>query len=387
MRIGVMLREIGNQEDAPGIIVRNLVDHILLEDRKNQYVLFFQADAFIKNYRSRERVEIVRVKAPTKFLWDQIAVPWVARKKKLDLLFHPKHSIPLLANTKTVMHLRGPEYWIHPKHYELLDLAYQRVFLHLFSRRATHLIAESRYARDEFRRRLSIPKHKISVVYLAPNGRFAPIEDSRVLQSCAQKYSLPARFALTVTRVVQGKKFYPGKNILKIVEAFASSEASKSMKLVIAGRRTREFVENFGARHRWPTDSLLPLDFVPQEDLPAIYNLAEFFVFPSKNESFGIPIVEAMACGCPVITSTTSACPEVAGDAAQLVDPESTAEISAAIDRLATDAGLRASLARLGIRQAGKFNWSDAASETIRILETLAAPTGLPGGEGAGGDT
>ena len=167
-----MLRDIGNQQDAPGIIVLNLLDQILEQDRKNRYVLFFMDETFTDRYAKLDHVEIVRVGSPVKFLWDQLAVPWAARRRNLDLLFHPKHSIPLLTGLKTVMHLRGPEYWINPRSYELLDLLYQRTFLHLFSRKATHLIAESEYARRAFQRYLSIPDRKISTIHIAAGSRF-----------------------------------------------------------------------------------------------------------------------------------------------------------------------------------------------------------------------
>ena len=376
MRIGVMLRDIGNQVDAPGILMLNLLDQMLRLDEQNQYVLFFKDRAFFDRYRDLPRVEAVHVQARSKLLWDQLAIPLATRGRSLDLLFHPKHSLPLLAPMKTVMQLRGPEYWIHPEYYEPLDLIYQKLFAQLYARKATHLVAESNYALGEFRRLLSIPAEKISMIPLAAHERFRRIEDESIRRAATKKYGLPQRFVFTVTRVVQGKRFYGGKNLDTAIEAFLRSRSHGELKFVIAGRETRRYLDSVGAERGWPLDALLPLDFVPQEDLPTLYSLAESFLFPSRNESFGIPILEAMACGCPVLTSNLSACPETAGGAALLVAPEDREGMSAAIDALTYDAELRARQVARGYEQAAKYDWARSAEEHLRLFERLRPQRG-----------
>ena len=375
MRIGVMLRDIWNQTDAPGIIVLNLMDKILELDRNNRYVLFFRDDRFLDRYNKLSNVKAVKLQAPAKFLWDQVAVPWAARKEDVDLIFHPKHSLPLLTGRKTVMQLRGAEYWIFPEHFERMDLLYAKIFLPLFCRKATHLIAETNDVKKDFQRILGIPDNKLSMVYLAPNERFKVIEDSKKLKNSEKKYGLPDRFILTVTRVVQNKKYYAGKNILNAIEAYRQSKARQNVKFVIVGRQTKAFIDS-----RYPPSDdihrdLIVLDFLAQEDLPALYNLADLFLFPSKYESFGIPILEAMSCGCPVITSTTFSCPEVAGDAALLVNRLNIEEITTAIDRLVFGQDLRESLKIKGLRQASLFGWGKAASETIELFDQIGRTT------------
>jgi len=376
MRIGVMLRDIGNQVDAPGIIILNLLDQILRLDQRNRYVLFFKDQAFIDRYQGLERVEAVHVQARSKLLWDQVAIPWAARGRALDLLFHPKHSLPLLAPMKTVMQLRGPEYWIHPEYYEPLDLIYQKLFAHLYARKATHLVAESNYALGEFRRILRIPAEKISMIPLAAHERFRRIDDEAALRDAVNRYGLPRRFIFTVTRVVQGKRFYGGKNLDTAIEAFLGSRSRGELKFVIAGRETRRYLETVGAERGWPLDALLPLDFVPQEDLPLLYSMAESFLFPSRNESFGIPILEAMACGCPVVTSNLSACPETAGGAALLVAPDDRDEMTRAIDSLTYDPKLRTHVIAQGYEQSARYSWAGAAEEHLRLFERLGQPRG-----------
>jgi glycosyltransferase involved in cell wall biosynthesis len=360
-----MLRELWNQTDAPGIIVLNLMDKILENDETNEYVLFFRGKKFFDRYDSYPNVTSVRISAPNKFLWDQLAVPLAARKYDVDLIFHAKHSLPLLTGRKTVMHLRGAEYWIYPEHFGLLDLIYAKLFLVMFCRKATHLITESRTVTRDFRKFLGIPEDKISMIYLAPADRFSPLKDRDRLNEARRKYHLPDRFLFTVTRVLQNKKYYEGKNILNAIEAFRRSAARKSIKFVIAGRETKTFVHQQFSPDDDILDDLVVLDAVSQSDLPQLYNLAEFFLFPSKYESFGIPILEAMACGCPVITSTAYSCPEIAGGAAILVDRQDVDAMANAIDALERDPDQRRTLRALGLERLQDFGWPRAAVETL----------------------
>ena len=368
MRIGVMLRDIGNQADAPGIIVLNLIDELLRLDRQNEYVLFYRTPVFLDRYSRYKNVNSVLVKAVNKLVWDQIAVPLAARRAKVDLLFHPKHSIPLLTGKKTVMQLRGPEYWINPHYYSLIDRWYQKIALKLFSIKSTHLVAESNYAKHLFQHYLRIPDKKISVIYLAASRRFSREINNESMDRTRKKYSLPERYIFTVTRVLQGKRFYPGKNIENMIAGYRNSRNKDAVKFVITGRGTREYLDRILHADDPLRNDLVVLDFVAQDELPALYRMAEAFLFPSINESFGIPIVEAMASGCPVITSNTTACREIAEGAAVLVNPDSVSAITDAIDHLVEDADLRATLVEKGHKRAENFSWDQSARQTLDII-------------------
>jgi glycosyltransferase involved in cell wall biosynthesis len=367
-----MMRVIGDQTDAPGIIALNLLDHLLEIDRRNEYVLFFRDTSFSHRYDDRPNVRSRVLRAPCRLVWDQVVVPRAAARERIDLLFHPKHSVPLLARCRTVMQLRGTEYWIYPEYYGRLDVLYQRVFHRFYCRKADHVIVESDFAGADFRRILGLPAEKMTRIYLAPADRFRPVGDRERLEAVRRKYGLDRDFILTVTRILQGRKAYPGKNLLRTIRAFLRSEARHRLVFAVAGRDTRRFLAalpEFGGR---TAGTVLPLDTVPQADLPALYTLARFFIFPSMYESFGLPILEAMACGCPVITSTTGACPEIAGGAALLVDPTDTAAITRAIDRLAGSEALRVDLSARGLERVKAFTWRRAAEETLRLFDRLA---------------
>jgi glycosyltransferase involved in cell wall biosynthesis len=367
MRIGVMLRDIGNQTDAPGIIVLNLMDEILRQDRENEYVLFYRNESFIDRYAHYPNVTIRLVESRSKLLWDQLSIPLAVLKSGIDLLFHPKHSIPLLVSCKCIMQLRGPEYWINPEYYDWYDLLYQKTALRLFSRKATHIIAESGYAKHEFQKYLKIPDSKISVCYLAASNRFMPVNNMDAVDEIRGKYKLPDKYILTVTRVIQGRKWYGGKNLERMLAAFGEADVDADMKFVIIGRQTRKYVSE-NVRDDALIKRLHVLDFVEQADLPVIYSQALLFLFTSLNESFGIPIVEAMRCGCPVITSATTACGEIGHDSAFLVNPESESEICAAMEKLARQKNIRESYSEKGLLRANEFTWSSAASRTIELF-------------------
>jgi len=372
MRIGVMLRDIWNQTDAPGIIVLNLMDKILKYDNENEYVLFFRDDRFIERYNRFDNARGVKVSAPNKLIWDQIAVPWAARKEKVDVIFHPKHSIPLLTSKKTVMQLRGAEYWIYPEYFEWHDLLYSKIFIPLFCKKATKIITESNDVTTDFVKYLGISDDKTRMVYLACNDKFKVIDDQELLNSCRVKYNLPERFILTVTRVLQNNIYYPGKNIFNSIESYRRSAARKEMKFVIIGRKITKFIDkNFSSDDDILND-LVVIDALEQDELPAIYNCAELFLFPSNYESFGIPILEAMSCGLPVITSTTFSCPEISGNAALQVPPDSVDEIATAIDKLSADKTLQNTLRDRGLKRSMEFGWDLAAQETVNIFNELS---------------
>jgi len=367
-----MLRDLGNQTDAPGIIALNLLDHMLAADRTNEYVLFHGGDAFSGRYARLPNVESLVLRAAGKLVWDQVMVPWAARRERVDVLFHPKHSLPLVGRWKSLMHLRGSEYWVYPEYYERLDLVYQRLMLPLYCRKATHLIVESDYVKRDFEKFLGLRPETMTRIHLAPAPRFRPIGDAAALEAARRTYHLPGAFCLTVTRLRQGRKYYPGKNLVEAIEAFRRSKARARLKFVVVGAHTRDFVATSPLIADDVRRELVVLDRVPQEDLPAIYSQAAFFVFPSSYESFGLPLTEAMACGCPVIASQDGACPEIVGDAAVLIDPRNVWQLADAMDTLAGDAGLREHLRRRGLEVAAGFSWRRAADETLRVIDGLA---------------
>jgi glycosyltransferase involved in cell wall biosynthesis len=377
LRIGLMLRAV-DDVDGQGIYIRKLCEALFEADRHNRYIAFYSRADQAGRYTGRPNVREVVVPGTAKLLWDQVLVPLAARRENLDVLFHHKFSIPLVAPCPTVVQQRGTEYWSHPEFFVgwsgRIDQVYNRVMIPLCCRRAARVLTNSDTLGEELVRHAGVPRSKLRTVYAAADESFQPITDPAVLSGVRERYRLPAEpFLLMVVKghqilgQVSGTALTPRKNVALALEAYGrlrrrAAEAGRvAPPLVILGvgiaeRLTPEVI----AEHAEPFSVHTP-GFVEFTDMPALYSLARALVFPSRYESFGIPIVEAMACGCPVVTATTSACPEVAGDAALLVDPDDADGLAAAMERVSLDDGIAADLRGRGLRRAAEFSWTRSA--------------------------
>jgi glycosyltransferase involved in cell wall biosynthesis len=389
LRIGLMLRAI-DDVDGQGIYIRKLCDTLFDLDTRNEYVAFYNRPSQLGRYRQRPNVREVLVSGGNRLLWDQLLIPLAARREALDILFHHKFSIPVLSPCPTVVQQRGTEYWSHPEFYVglsgRLDRLYNRLMIPLYCRRAVRVLTNSDTLGEELIRYVGVPRAKLRTVYASADSSFHPVTDRETLDRVRQRYGLPARpFLLMVVKGHQvlrqagGKALTPRKNVATTLEAYGrmrrralQAGADAVPPLVILGLGIAERLsEAIISEHADPEVVHTP-GFVEFADMPAVYSMARALLFPSRYESFGIPIVEAMACGCPVVTSNTSACPEVAGDAALLVDPDNVEELARATERVSFDDTLANELRDRGLRRATMFSWTQSARTLLLELQTAA---------------
>ena len=308
-----------------------------------------------------------------KVWFEQVGVPQVCARDQIDLVHYPYFAGPITCSAKVVLTLHDLIPIILEPYRGSLAVRAYTLLVSIAARRAAGIIVDSESTKRDAVRVLRIPERKMRVVHLAVSDEYRPVVDAKVVEATRLKYGLGKDFV-----------FYLGgldvrKNVGRLIRAFAGfkREAGGDLKLAIAGKpvsRSRLFPdlketvekENVG-------DSVVFLGEVPREDCPALYSAAKLFVYPSLYEGFGLPPLEAMACGTPVICSNTSSLPEVVGEAAITVDPTDVGALANAMKRLLESDDLQNELRRKGLLRAKRFSWRKTAEYTLAAFEEFAS--------------
>lgn len=287
---------------------------------------------------------------------------WRARP---DVTFVPAHTLPLWFPGPAVVTVHDLGYVYFPDAHPPAARRYLDWSTRHSVRRATRVLVDSLATAQDLAAHYGVPEHRIALVYPGVDEALAPVVDRSALDAVRARYGLPERYLLFVGTL------QPRKNIARIVQAYGrwrARQASPDVALVLAGPRGWLFDPAWIAG----VEGVVLPGYVRDADVAALYSGALALVFPSLHEGFGLPVLEAMRCGTPVITSNTSSLPEVAGDAALLVNARDVDAIAGAIERVASDPALRADLVARGFRQARKFTWQRAAEQALRVLEAAA---------------
>ena len=282
-------------------------------------------------------------------------------------LFHAtEHLLPPLRSIPAVLTVHDLIFRHLPAHHKPLNRWYLNLTMPLYCHRADHIIAISECTRRDLIAAYGLPSAKVTVIHEAADPAFRPAAPEHVARVCA-RYDLPDRYLLFVGTIE------PRKNLARLLAAFEILHAEGLTDgLVIVGRRGWLYGDFFAQLEQSPArDAVLLPGYVPDEDLPAIYAGAQLSVLPSLYEGFGLPVLEAMACGTPVACSGTSSLPEISGDGALHFDPNDVESITDALRRLSRDADLRADLRQRGLEQAAKFSWERVAQETEAIYDAV----------------
>jgi glycosyltransferase involved in cell wall biosynthesis len=314
---------------------------------------------------------------PVRIGWMQLRAARALQALKPDVAHFTNGMIPAGSPVSTIVTVHDMSLRLYPRCHPARRVLLNRPLMRVAIRRAAAIVTVSHSARRDLLRLHGVAPERVSVVHEAASPAFRPIDDRDRLDAVRAQYGLPDRFILYVGTIE------PRKNLPRLIEAFAAARrAGIPHRLVCAGpygwssRDLSSHIERCGVR-----DVVRFTGYVPFDDLPAIYNLADFFVFPSLYEGFGLPVVEAMACGTAVITSATSSLGEIAGDAAELVDPTNTESLLAAIRRLATDPALRREIAERGRQRSRAFSWAQTAKEMLAVYHRaagIALPAAAP---------
>ncbi len=390
LRIGIDYTAAVRQGAGIGRYTRELVKSLAELDRSHDYVLFAAAGGqrpadtgWPPNFQIRSVPLSDRALA---ILWHRLQLPlWVELAiGPVDIFHSPDFVLPPVRRAcpehsrkaKTLVTVHDLSFIRYPQCADANLRAYLNQVVPRSVHRADLVLADSQSTKDDLVGLLGVGPARIEVVYPGVEERFHPIEDQALLEKVRRQYDLPPRFILGLGTL------QPRKNFTRLIEAFADLRsfdiaqdrfAICDLRLVIAGGKGWLYEDIFATVERLGLEEKVIFPgFVADEHLPALYNLADLFVFPSLYEGFGLPPLEALACGTPVITSDASSLPEVVGEAGLMVEATDVEALTRAMKRVLKDDTLRERMIAKGWEQARKFTWETAAAKLLNLYEAIS---------------
>ncbi len=352
----------------------NLLKHLLAENTATRFIVLCKESIKPELEVFRGKAEFIVCPSTSQLYCEQVWIPSVLRKLQPDLVHFPAFPPGLLVSVPHVMTIHDATMWKYPETTSWKNKLYMKPLSELALRRAKCIITVSESSRGDISRYTGMAKSRIVNTYESINERFRVIADKKKLSDDLERrmkkvdpsWVMPKKFILSVG------SFEPRKNLKILLEAFAllKQQSGFEHKLVLIGRKAwgNASVMNKITELGLSADMLMT-GHLSDEDLVVFYNLADVFVYPSLYEGFGLPPLEAMACGTPVLTSNVSSLPEVVGDAALLVDPLDVKTIAEGVRRLVEDQPLREQLRGKGLLQVKKFSWQDTVKRTNEAYE------------------
>lgn len=373
MRVGILYTAALRQRGGIGRLTRGLVETLMQVDQQNQYTLLITRDAPLERLPQlppnfRVRTIPITERWLTR-LWHRLDVPLAADwwTGSLDLFHAPDFVLPPLHRAPGLLTVHDFSFMRHPNGAVPRLREWLNRVVPKSVHRAHHILADSESTRRDIIEILHAPPEKVTVVGAGVETRFHPIKEPEQHQLVREKYQLPSQFVLGLGTLE------PRKNFTGLIEAFNQVAADlPQLHLVIAGGKGWLYEDIFKAAANSPSSERIHLiGFVDDADLPTLYSMAHLFAYPSHYEGFGIPVLEAMACGTPVVTANNSSLPEVAGDAALMVPSTNSDMLANVIHRLSTDITLRSQCKRRGLVQAKHFTWHQAAKKLLQVYQAF----------------
>jgi glycosyltransferase involved in cell wall biosynthesis len=374
MRIGIEAQRLfRKKKHGMDIVALELIRHLQILDKVNEYFIFVKQDEDSSVIQETENFHIIQIARGPYPLWEQVLLPGEINRHKLDLLHCTSNTAPLKLNVPLVLTLHDIIYleqWNFTRGtaYQIAGNLYRRWNVPAVVKKASRVITVSEFERHQIKQYFSFSDHFITTVHNGVGNHFRRISDPEILSRARAKFNLPDRYIFFLGNTD------PKKNVVGVLKALSLLLKQgridfKLLMLDIDRTFLHEIAREIGDVRM--LDYITFAGYVSNEELPAIYTMASLFLYPSLRESFGIPILEAMACGVPVITSQTSSMPEVAGDAAIFVDPANPESIATNIDQLMRDDSLRDRLTTAGMKRVTQFSWLENARKTLQIYQSV----------------
>ncbi|MFA5318715.1 MAG: glycosyltransferase family 1 protein [Patescibacteria group bacterium] len=372
----------------------NVIKQIVKTGQNNvQFVLYFQGkpNEWLRELEKKENVEIKQLRWPFKFLWTQGRLSLEMLLHAPDVLFIPASAMPIIHPKNTITTIHDVGFMKYPEAYGKWQLKYLKWSTKFAIKHASKIITISEFSKNEIIKYFKVDSNRIFVTLLAcDTEKFRIINDQEKIKNVLAKYKIDAPYILFVGRLEEKK------NIIGLLESFSllkergidsrdviqknihTTPASSSFEegneiklpqLVLAGSKGYSWdkAEELIKKNNLQNNIILT-GYLPEEDLPYLYNDAELFLFPGLYEGFGMPILEAMACGTTVITSNTTSCPEVGGEAVVYVNPDNYKEIAEVIKQVLEDNNLRQNMIKKGLERVKEFSWEKCGKETLEIF-------------------
>ncbi|MFA0960562.1 glycosyltransferase family 4 protein [Roseivirga sp. BDSF3-8] len=373
MRIGIEAQRLfRKKKHGMEVVALEVIRHLQEIDRENEYFIFVKEDEDSDCLTPTENFEIVTIPSASYPIWEQINLPKAASRYKLDVLHCTCNTAPLMTGVPMVLTLHDIIYLesvsFKGTAYQNFGNLYRRYVVPRIVGKCEKVLTVSHFEKEKIIARLDLPEDKVEVVYNAINRKFRKIDDEEQLAGIRKTYDLPEDFILLFGNTA------PKKNTIGALKAYVSycNQVSDPLPMVITDIEPafiEKLLQEMGARHL--RDKLHLKDYIAFDQLPYVYSMATFFLYPSLRESFGMPILEAMACGTPVITSDTSSMPEVAGSAALLSDPFKPDSIASQMVKMHEDEALRTELITKGLNRASEFNWTSTAEQVLSVYKSM----------------
>ncbi|WP_421919806.1 glycosyltransferase family 4 protein [Marinifilum sp.] len=377
MKIGIEGQRLyRKKKHGMDMVALELIKNLQVIDKENEYVVFVKPDADNTCIPAADNFKILELSGGPYPTWEQFALPKAAKAEGCDILHCTsntgpiKSSVPLITILHDIIYLESVSVFKKAgTWYQKLGNMYRRWIVPTVVRKSKRVATVSNYEKDRIKNFMGLGDNLVAI-HNGVGEHFVHITDAKVLAEAQVKYKLPDRFLFFLGNTD------PKKNTPNVLKAFADFNASSHIKYKLVmldyeENALRKILSDIG--HPELRGDIHLTGYVVNTDLPAIISQSEVFLYPSLRESFGIPILEGMACGVPVITSDTSSMPEIAGDAALIVNPHKSEEITAGIVKILKDDFYRQELRRKGLERAKLFSWKNMAKEYLKLYHEVYA--------------
>lgn len=372
MKIGIEAQRIFRlKKHGMDVVAIELIKNLQAIDHSNEYTIFGN-NGVNDVFAETDNFRVNTFSSFTYADWEQIGLVRKVNQVKPDLLHCTANTAPLFLSTPLIVTIHDIIYFeqvdFNGTAYQNLGNLYRRFIVPKIAKNAKLILTVSEFERENIIARLKLPDDRVKVLYNGVGSQFNNQYSKEVVEEFRKKYSLPSHFIMFLGNTA------PKKNTINVIKAYVEFclQNKDAIPLVLLDYKKElviKILDDLKQTHLL-SQFIFP-GYVPYSQIPLMYNATTLFLYPSLRESFGLPILEAMACGVPVVTSNISSMPEVAGDAAELIDPFNYKELSNAINKLMESEDLRTGYRQKGLQRVHKFTWKTSAEELLKIYQTM----------------